>query len=130
MDQSDMRGLGTASQRLVAPGAGKSARDGGGRISRNYTTDDLPVILGGGIATGVAAVMVLALYIQSDQTIGLYDNPQRIWIACPVLLYWVLRVWFDANRGEVDEDPVAWAGKDPVSWLAAGLIAAAFAAAL
>ncbi len=104
--------------------------DGSGRMSRNYATDDLPVILAGGIATGIAAVMVLALYIQSDQTTGLYDFPQRIWIACPVLLYWILRVWFDANRGKVDEDPVAWAGKDPVSWLAASLIAGAFAAAL
>jgi len=103
---------------------------GGGRISRNYETDDLPVIVAGGVGAGLAAVMVLALYIRSDQTLELYAHPERIWIACPVLLYWVLRAWFHANRGEVDEDPVAWAAKDPVSWVAAASIAGAFAAAL
>lgn len=103
---------------------------GGGRISRNYDTDDLPVIVAGGLGAGLSAVMVLALYIQSDQTRDMYANPERIWIACPVVLYWVLRAWFRANRGEVDEDPVAWAAKDPASWLAAALVAGAFAAAL
>ena len=83
-----------------------------------------------GVAASMAAVMVLALYIQSDQILQLYAYPQRIWIACPVLLYWGVRTWFQANRGKVEEDPVAWAGKDPVSWLAAGLIAGAFMSAL
>jgi hypothetical protein len=59
-----------------------------------------------------------------------YSYPNRIWIACPVLLYWVLRTWFHANRGRVEEDPVAWAAKDPVSWVAVVLIVGAFAAAL
>jgi 4-hydroxybenzoate polyprenyltransferase len=100
------------------------------RISRNYEADDLPVIVAAGISSAVAAVLVLALYIQSEQTLGLYDHPYRIWIACPVLLYWVLRAWFRANRGEVQEDAVAWAAGDPTSWLTAGLIAGAFLAAM
>jgi 4-hydroxybenzoate polyprenyltransferase len=103
---------------------------GGGRIPRNYDTGDLPVIVAGGLGAGISAVMVLALYIHSDQTASLYDNPDRIWIACPVLLYWILRAWFHATRGQVHEDPVAWAARDPVSWLAAALIVGAFAVAL
>lgn len=103
---------------------------GPGRTSRNYEAADLPVILASGVAASMAAVMVLALYIQSDQILQLYAYPHRIWIACPVLLYWGVRTWFQANRGKVEEDPVAWAGKDPVSWLAAGLIAGAFMSAL
>ncbi|MCM5572001.1 UbiA family prenyltransferase [Burkholderiaceae bacterium FT117] len=106
------------------------AMEGGGRISRNYQTEDLPVIIAAGVGAGLVAVLVLALYIQSGQTLELYGHPRRIWAACPVLLYWIVHVWFRANRGAVDEDPVSWAAKDPVSWLAVALIAGAFAAAL
>src|SRR5699024_9814374 len=84
------------------------------RTSRNYETGDLPVILSGGLASGMIAVLVLALYIQSTNVVEFYSHPYRIWIACPVLLYWILRIWFHANRGRVEEDPVAWAAKDPV----------------
>lgn len=100
------------------------------RTSRNYETGDLPVILSAGLASGMSAVLVLALYIQSAHVLQFYSHPERIWIACPVLLYWVLRTWFQANRGRVEEDPVAWAAKDPVSWVAVALIVGAFAAAL
>jgi 4-hydroxybenzoate polyprenyltransferase/phosphoserine phosphatase len=99
------------------------------RISRNYEADDVPIIVAAGLSSAIAAVLVLALYIQSDQISTLYAMPNRIWLACPVLLYWVLRAWFHANRGEVQEDPVAWAAGDPISWLTLALIAGAFAAA-
>lgn len=108
----------------------RHAPPGGGRIARNYDTADLPVIIAGGLGAGLAAVLVLALYIQSEHTLRQYSQPEWIWGACPVLLYWVLRAWFRANRGEIDEDPVAWAVCDRASWLAAALIVAAFAAAL
>src|SRR5690606_18481259 len=67
----------------------RRALDGGGRISRNYDTDDLPIIVSGGVSAAMAAVMVLALYVQSEHTLALYEHPARLWIACPVLLYWV-----------------------------------------
>ena len=104
--------------------------DGGGRIARNYDTDDLPVIVAAGVGAGLAAVMVLALYIQSGQTLALYGHPARLWVAGPLLLYWVLRAWFLANRGEIDEDPLAWTVRDRSSWLVGLAMAIAFFTAL
>lgn len=108
----------------------RHALDGGGRIARNYDTDDLPVIVAAGTGAGLAAVLVLALYIQSGQTLAMYAHPARLWVACPLLLYWVLRAWFLANRGEIDEDPLAWTVRDRSSWLVALAMAIAFFTAL
>jgi hypothetical protein len=33
-----------------------------------------------------------------------------------MLLFWISRVWFLANRGELSEDPVVFAARDPVSY--------------
>ena len=39
------------------------------------------------------AVLVLALYINSPEIRALYQPPEVIWLLCPLLLYWVSRVW-------------------------------------
>lgn len=31
---------------------------------------------------------------------------QKIWLACPVLLFWIPRIWLLAHRGEMHNDPV------------------------
>jgi hypothetical protein len=40
---------------------------------------------------------------------------------CPLILYWVTRVWFLARRGSLSEDPVLFSIKDRVSLLVAAL---------
>jgi hypothetical protein len=37
-------------------------------------------------------------------------------LVCPLLLYWISRVWLLAHRGQVHEDPVAFALRDRVSY--------------
>ena len=44
--------------------------------------------------------------------------PSFLWLMCPVLIYWISRVWILAHRGELDDDPLVFAVKDRVSWLA------------
>jgi hypothetical protein len=45
-------------------------------------------------------------------------------------LYWLQRVWLVAARGELDEDPVVFAMKDPLSLLiGAAVVAIAILAA-
>jgi hypothetical protein len=46
------------------------------------------------------------------------------------MLYWLYRIWLLASRGELDEDPVIFAIRDPVSLVVAACIAvlAVFAA--
>jgi 4-hydroxybenzoate polyprenyltransferase/phosphoserine phosphatase len=82
---------------------------------RGYYPDDLEMISSLGAAAGYISVMVLALYIQDTSTISLYTRPQLIWLACPILLFWMSRVWLLAHRGQMHDDPVVFAIKDKVS---------------
>jgi hypothetical protein len=70
--------------------------------------------------------MVLALYIQDPNTAALYRNPQIIWMACPLLLYWISRTWMLTYRGEMHDDPVVFAIRDRVSLAVGGLFGLVF----
>jgi 4-hydroxybenzoate polyprenyltransferase len=85
---------------------------------RNYTLDDLRIIEGTGPASGYLAVMVLALYINdaSGTAASLYRQPFFLWMLCPLLMYWITRVWFLAGRQMLDDDPILFAIKDRISW--------------
>lgn len=93
---------------------------------RGYYPGDLEMIASLGAASGYLAVMVLALYIQDQSTLVLYSHPQLIWLACPLLLYWITRTWMIAHRGWMDDDPVVFAMKDRNSLLVGALFAAVF----
>lgn len=88
---------------------------------RGYRATDIDQAAMLGSASAFASVLVLALYINSSVVPGLYGRPQFLWLICPVLLYWLSRLWILARRGAVVEDPVVFAIKDRVSWLALGL---------
>ncbi|ATB28935.1 UbiA family prenyltransferase [Melittangium boletus] len=90
---------------------------------RGYVAGDYEQLSASGVASGYLAVLVLALYITSKEVTVLYSHPERLWLLCPVMLYWVGRVWLLAHRGEVNEDPLVFALKDKVSY-AVGAIAA------
>ena len=73
------------------------------------------------------AVLVLALYVSSEATL-MYPRRRLLWLACPVLMYWLTRYWFLAQRRETHDDPVVFALKDGRSLLA-GLATALIVAA-
>ena len=107
------------------------AKAGRKTSGRGYTTDDLPVLLALGAASGFAAVQVLALYINSAEVNTLYRHPQLLWLIMPAMLYWITRVWLKTHRGEMHDDPVVFAAKDWQSLLIGGFIfCVAFAASL
>src|SRR5260363_388757 len=93
---------------------------------RGYIADDLEMIATLGAASGYLSVMVLALYIQETSTAALYRAPQLIWLACPLLLFWISRTWLLAHRGQIHDDPVIFAVKDRVSLLVGLLFGAVF----
>lgn len=97
-------------------GTGKSAASG-----RGYAVDDLALLQSLGAAAGYIAVMVMALYINSTESIELYRNPRLLWMICPILLYWVSRVWIVAHRGDMHDDPIVFAATDRVSQIVAVL---------
>lgn len=82
---------------------------------RGYYPGDLDMIASLGASSGYLAVMVLALYIQDAKTTALYVTPHLIWLACPLLLFWVTRVWMLTHRGQMNEDPVVFAIRDRTS---------------
>ena len=88
---------------------------------RGYHSDDAPIIQMMGIVAGYAAVLVLALYVNSDAIMAMYEHPKLVWGAVPVVLFWVSWVWMRAHRGEMHDDPVVFAIKDRTS-LATGAI--------
>ena len=100
------------SELKVARDAGKS----GALRGRGYEPDDLELVSSLGGSAGFIAVLVLALYIQDGQAAHLYATPQLIWLACPVMLFWISRAWLIAHRGRMHDDPIVFALKDKVSW--------------
>ncbi|SFU17384.1 4-hydroxybenzoate polyprenyltransferase [Pseudomonas marincola] len=82
---------------------------------RGYYPNDLEMISSLGASSGYLSVMVLALYIHDQTTSELYANPQVIWLACPLLLLWITRIWMMTHRGQMHEDPVVFAIRDRFS---------------
>lgn len=91
---------------------------------RGYYASDLEQIASLGGASGYMSVLVLALYINSQDVTALYSQPNLLWLVCAVLLYWISRVWLLAHRGEMHEDPIVFAIKDRVSYIALALVTA------
>ena len=82
---------------------------------RGYVVGDLSMIESVGPTSGYLAVLVLALYINSDEMKELYERPGALWLICPLMLYWITRLWFAVKRGELNEDPLVYAVRDRVS---------------
>ncbi len=101
---------------------GKGAPAEGGAIARGYRAVDLDTLLGLGTASAFSAVFVLALYIQSDNVRALYRTPELFWLCCPLVLYWLSRMWVGARRGAIDDDPLIFALRERISLLVLGLI--------
>ena len=97
---------------------------------RGYYPRDLEMISALGAAAGYLSVMVLALYIRDPGTLVFYRRPEIIWLACPLLLFWITRVWLLTHRREMHDDPVVFALRDRVSRIVGLLFCAVFLAAV
>jgi len=84
---------------------------------RAYITDDLQIIQNSGISSGLISVMIFFLYINSSKVVQLYNSPEILYLIIPLIVYWILRVWFLAHRGLMNEDPVLFAIADKRSYL-------------
>jgi len=89
---------------------------------RSYEKGDLEMIASMGPTSGYIAILVFALYLNSEKVSTLYMSPFILWLICPILLYWITRVWFLARRQKMLDDPVLFALKDKTSWLVVACI--------
>jgi hypothetical protein len=90
---------------------------------RGYFTSDAQLVQILGIASGHSALVILALYLNSEAVLSLYSNPKVIWAAIPIMLFWISWVWIKAHRNEMNDDPLVFAVKDPTSLLAGLMLA-------
>jgi 4-hydroxybenzoate polyprenyltransferase len=109
--------------------SGVASRDEDRVGGRGYLAGDGQLLGMLGTASAYLAVLVFALYITSPQVVVLYRSPEVLWCAVPLLLYWMSRVWFLAHRGQLHEDPVLFALRDPQSYAVGLLILLAMLAA-
>lgn len=89
---------------------------------RGYIRGDREWVVSMGGSSGYLSVLVLALYINSEQVIALYGRPLLLWLICPLLLFWVSRMWMLAHRGKIDQDPIVAAVRDPASYVIGALV--------
>jgi 4-hydroxybenzoate polyprenyltransferase/phosphoserine phosphatase len=97
--------------------------------NRGYRKEDLPIIAALAATTGLNAVTVLGLYIDSPQVLLLYHHPQWLWAVCPLMLFLISRALLVAHRREMDDDPLVWALRDRVCRIGGALFAGIVAAA-
>ena len=93
------------------------ARGGEAPKGRGYHVSDIEQLRSFGSASGYASVVVLTLYISNLDAAQLYRHTNRLWLLVPVLLLWLSRLWLQASRGRLNEDPVVYAITDRRSLL-------------
>lgn len=114
--------LSLALVKRVAELAARLAQGRGDPEGRAYRLADLPLLEMLATASGLVAVLVLALYINSPDVVRLYALPQALWAGCLVLLYWLGRILILTHRGVMHDDPVVFAVTDRVSLLCGGFL--------
>jgi 4-hydroxybenzoate polyprenyltransferase len=84
---------------------------------RDYHVSDYQMLSAMGIASGYLSILVLALFISSPASVHEYTHPVFLWLLCPLMTYWVSRLWLKTSRGEMHDDPLIFSLKDRVSWI-------------
>jgi 4-hydroxybenzoate polyprenyltransferase/phosphoserine phosphatase len=97
---------------------------------RGYRVSDLEQLRSFGTSSGYASVVVFALYIGNEVAKNLYPHYARLWLLVPVVLLWLSRLWLQASRGELHEDPVVYAITDKRSLLLGAVVVAILLSAL
>ena len=89
---------------------------------RGYEVGDLAVLVPTGICCALISVLVIGLYINSDQVKALYRHPEYIWFTVLVLLFWKMRLWFLGMRGLINQDPIIFVIKDKMTYVVFSLV--------
>jgi 4-hydroxybenzoate polyprenyltransferase len=97
---------------------------------RGYLPVDIEQLASMGSASGYITALIMALYINSEDVKILYRQPKVLWLVCPLILYWISRAWLIARRGEMSDDPVIFAIKDPLTFVIGGAAAVIFVLAI
>ncbi len=84
--------------------------------NRAYVSEDRGMIAMLGVSCSLLSVFVFSMYLSSDSVRILYQKQNNLWALTPILVYWLSRTWLLTYRGQVDDDPVAFAIKDKTTY--------------
>ena len=88
-------------------------RQSHGMNGRGYRPVDAPLVLTLGVSTGIGAVMIMVLYIVEEAfRSSFYGSTSWLWGFPPLVFLFVIRIWMVSARGEMMDDPVAFAIRD------------------
>ena len=80
---------------------------------RGYRPVDAPMVLAVGLSAGIGAVMIMVLYIVEEAFLkSFYGATAWLWGFPPLVFLFIVRIWLVTARGEMMDDPVAFAVKD------------------
>lgn len=114
--------LGLACFKRVLDLQGLKSEGLAGESRRAYQIKDIKMISAFGVGSGLLAVLVLILYINSPAVLKLYSYPQILWFLCLVLLFWNGRLWVLLRKKSISVDPIRFVVLDPVSLICASLV--------
>ena len=97
---------------------------------RSYVKSDLLGVGVLGACASFSSLVVFLIYIGSDTVREHYSRPDLLFASSFALVFWYLHLWIRSFRGEVHDDPVLFAMKDPTSLMCIGLMAACAALAV
>ncbi len=91
---------------------------------RGYQPEDSSMVSLFGVCAGYVGALILALYVEEASESALYSQPSALWGLVPVWALWISRSWLIGSRGNMNDDPVVYALRDPGSLLlgSAGII--------
>jgi len=95
-----------------------------GAAGRDYFVWDRGALTASGVGSAFGAALVLALYIQGGDVGALYRYPSWLWLAVPLITYWLVRVWMITMRGAMTDDPIVFAATDRTTWKVIGAMVA------
>tara|TARA_B100001057_G_scaffold501212_1_gene622069 strand:+ start:2626 stop:3519 length:894 start_codon:yes stop_codon:yes gene_type:complete len=84
---------------------------------RGYSIQDRKVIYRIASYTSWISILILIFYINSPQVTQLYTIPNILWIVCAVMFFWITRIIYVSNKGEIKDDPIVFAITDKISYL-------------
>jgi 4-hydroxybenzoate polyprenyltransferase len=97
---------------------------------RGYRPVDAPMVLTVGLAAGIGAVVIMVLYIVEEAFLkSFYGSTGWLWGFPPLIFLFVVRIWLVTVRGEMMDDPVAFAMRDRSSMGLLGLLLICFGVA-
>ncbi len=85
-------------------------------LGRAYHFNDRGHLTLLGYLSGYISILIFIFYIYSAKAQIFYKSPLLLWPICPCLFIWLNRMWYFAQKGKIQDDPVMFTIRDPFSW--------------